>query len=144
MIDFKSNDRTQQEEVTDLQLRVYALGYEQATGERASEVVVDNLDDLDHPRRSLVDETMLSRGASRRCVETGAPCAEPLPKTTPRHRRGRAPRTPADVATSSGSAAGPHREVERRRWRERRGFSWGGMSADQLQRADQISGNTEQ
>ncbi|MGA2455536.1 MAG: ATP-dependent DNA helicase [Solirubrobacteraceae bacterium] len=60
VIDFKSNDRTQQEEVTDLQLRVYALGYEQATGERASEVVVDNLDDLAHPRSSAVDEAMLS------------------------------------------------------------------------------------
>jgi DNA helicase II / ATP-dependent DNA helicase PcrA len=59
VIDFKSNDRTQQEEVTDLQLRVYALGYEQATGERASEVVVDNLDDLAHPRRSFVDAAML-------------------------------------------------------------------------------------
>ena len=46
VIDFKSNDRTQQEEVTDLQLRVYALGYEQATGKRPTAVVVDNLDDL--------------------------------------------------------------------------------------------------
>ncbi|MEJ7785891.1 MAG: ATP-dependent DNA helicase [Solirubrobacteraceae bacterium] len=59
VIDFKSNDRTQQEEVTDLQLRVYALGYEQATGERANEVVVDNLDDLVNPRRSAVDAAML-------------------------------------------------------------------------------------
>lgn len=63
VIDFKSNDRTQQEEVTDLQLRVYALGYEQATGERASEVVVDNIDDLAHPRRSSVDEPMLDDAA---------------------------------------------------------------------------------
>ena len=63
VIDFKSNDRTQQEEVTDLQLRVYALGYEQATGERASEVVVDNLDDLANPRRSTVTTTMLDEAA---------------------------------------------------------------------------------
>jgi len=61
VIDFKSNDRTQQEEVTDLQLRVYALGYEQATGERASEVVVDNLDDLSHPRRNGVTPEMLQQ-----------------------------------------------------------------------------------
>jgi DNA helicase-2/ATP-dependent DNA helicase PcrA len=71
VIDFKSNDRTQQEEVTDLQLRVYALGYEQATGERASEVVVDNLDDLDHPRRSPVDATMLQT-ARTAVLETGS------------------------------------------------------------------------
>lgn len=63
VIDFKSNDRTQQEEVTDLQLRVYALGYEQATGERATEVVVDNLDDLPNPRRSTVDDAMLVEAA---------------------------------------------------------------------------------
>jgi DNA helicase-2/ATP-dependent DNA helicase PcrA len=63
VIDFKSNDRTQQEEVTDLQLRVYALGYEQAAGERASEVVVDNLDDLANPRRSPVNKTMLDEAA---------------------------------------------------------------------------------
>jgi len=49
-IDFKSNDRTQQEEVTSLQLRLYALGYRQATGETPTHVIVDNLDDLDHPK----------------------------------------------------------------------------------------------
>ena len=64
VIDFKSNDRTQQEEVTDLQLRIYALGYEQATGERASEVVVDNLDDLSSPRRDDVTPEMLEEAAT--------------------------------------------------------------------------------
>jgi DNA helicase-2/ATP-dependent DNA helicase PcrA len=63
LIDFKSNDRTQQEEVTDLQLRVYALGYEQAAGERASEVIVDNLDDLAHPRRTPVNDEVLTEAA---------------------------------------------------------------------------------
>ena len=59
VIDFKSNDRTQQEEVTDLQLRLYALGYRQATGEDARAVIVDNLDDLDNPREeSVTDETL--------------------------------------------------------------------------------------
>ena len=71
VIDFKSNDRTQQEEVTDLQLRVYALGYEQATGERASEVMVDNLDDLVNPRRSVVDAAMLVE-ATEAVREVGA------------------------------------------------------------------------
>ena len=64
VIDFKSNDRTQQEEVTDLQLRVYALGYEQATGERAAQVVVDNLDDLANPVTSPVNEQMLDDARS--------------------------------------------------------------------------------
>jgi DNA helicase-2/ATP-dependent DNA helicase PcrA len=64
VIDFKSNDRTQQEEVTDLQLRIYALGYERATGERASEVVVDNLDDLANPRRAVVTSAMLDEATT--------------------------------------------------------------------------------
>jgi DNA helicase-2/ATP-dependent DNA helicase PcrA len=59
VIDFKSNDRTQHEEVTDLQLRVYALGYQQASGENADQVVVDNLDDLEHPKIQQVNDQML-------------------------------------------------------------------------------------
>jgi hypothetical protein len=65
VIDFKSNDRTQQEEETDLQLRVYALGYEEATGERAGGVVVDKLDDLSYPRRDDVAPAMLDEAARR-------------------------------------------------------------------------------
>ena len=77
VIDFKSNDRTQQEEVTDLQLRVYALGYEQATGERANEVVVDNLDDLANPRRSTVDAAMLDEATEAvRLAGEQLPCGQ--------------------------------------------------------------------
>ncbi len=60
IIDFKSNDRTQAEEVTDLQLQVYALGYRQATGRDAYEVVVTNLDDLNNDRQLPVTEDSLS------------------------------------------------------------------------------------
>jgi DNA helicase-2/ATP-dependent DNA helicase PcrA len=63
VIDFKSNDRTQQEEVTSLQLRLYALGYRQATGETPTHVVVDNLDDLDHPKIEAVTDDMLEEAA---------------------------------------------------------------------------------
>jgi DNA helicase-2/ATP-dependent DNA helicase PcrA len=63
VIDFKSNDRTQQEEVTDLQLRLYALGYRQATGQAPTSVVVDNLDDLDNPRVEAVTDAMLAEAA---------------------------------------------------------------------------------
>ncbi len=58
VIDFKSSNRAQQEEVTSLQLNVYALGYEQATGERANEVVVDNLDTLTEHREEVTDELL--------------------------------------------------------------------------------------
>lgn len=63
VIDFKSNDRTQQEEVTDLQLRLYALGYRQATGRAPTHVAVDNLDDLEHPKVEEVTEEMLDEAA---------------------------------------------------------------------------------
>jgi len=63
VIDFKSNDRTQQEEITALQLRLYALGYRQATGETPTHVVVDNLDDLDNPKVEAVTEKMLDSAA---------------------------------------------------------------------------------
>ena len=63
VIDFKSNDRTQQEDVTALQLRLYALGYRQATGETPTHVVVDNLDDLAHPKVEEVTEEMLQDAA---------------------------------------------------------------------------------
>ena len=59
VIDFKSNDRTQAEEVTDLQLHVYALGYQQAEGRSASSVVVTNLDDLEADRVLPVTENSL-------------------------------------------------------------------------------------
>jgi DNA helicase-2/ATP-dependent DNA helicase PcrA len=71
VIDFKSNDRTQQEDVTDLQLRLYALGYKQATGEDARAVVVDNLDDLNNPREEPVTEATLAE-ASSAVVEAAA------------------------------------------------------------------------
>jgi DNA helicase-2/ATP-dependent DNA helicase PcrA len=50
IIDFKSRERVQQEDVSSLQLRTYAIGYRQATGQDAAAVVVENLDDLDRPR----------------------------------------------------------------------------------------------
>ncbi len=60
VIDFKSNDRTQTEEVTDLQLQVYALGYQQAAGHDAAKVVVTNLDELDRDRELDVTEESLA------------------------------------------------------------------------------------
>ncbi len=63
IIDFKSTRIAQQEVVTDLQLRVYALGYRQATGEDADAVVVENLDDLKHPRVEPVTPSTLGEAS---------------------------------------------------------------------------------
>src|SRR5262249_54959385 len=71
VIDFKSNDRTQAEDVTDLQLQVYALGYKQGAGGDASAVVVTNLDDLNVDRQLPVTAESLeeARAAVQRIAE---------------------------------------------------------------------------
>ncbi len=71
VIDFKSNDRTQAEEVTDLQLHVYALGYNQGVGRDASAAVVTNLDDLGADRQIPVTAESLeeARAAVQRVAD---------------------------------------------------------------------------
>ena len=44
IVDFKSSQRAQAEEITRQQLQVYALGYDQLTGTRASLIEIHNLD----------------------------------------------------------------------------------------------------
>lgn len=58
IVDLKSSDRAQPEAVTEMQLHVYALGYQQLTGRRADYVDIYNLDELKTKRRS-VDEDLL-------------------------------------------------------------------------------------
>jgi DNA helicase II / ATP-dependent DNA helicase PcrA len=71
VIDFKSNDRTQAEEVTDLQLQVYALGYNQGSEQDATAVVVTNLDNLDSDRQLPVSPESLeeARAAVQRVAD---------------------------------------------------------------------------
>lgn len=57
VVDFKTVERAQPEEVTRLQLHVYALGYEQRFGRRADLIEVHNLDEGGSVRE-VVDEVM--------------------------------------------------------------------------------------
>lgn len=60
IIDFKSTERSQEEDVTSQQLHIYALGYQQLTGDRADMVEIYNLDQgAGAVVRELVDDTML-------------------------------------------------------------------------------------
>jgi DNA helicase-2/ATP-dependent DNA helicase PcrA len=62
IIDFKSTERAQEEDVTSQQLHIYALGYQQLTGERADLVEIYNLDQgAGAVVRELVDDTMLRK-----------------------------------------------------------------------------------
>jgi DNA helicase-2/ATP-dependent DNA helicase PcrA len=59
IVDFKSTDRAQAEDVTRDQLHVYAVGYEELTGERADLIEVLNLDEEGKSTREEVEEPLL-------------------------------------------------------------------------------------
>ena len=60
IVDFKSSDRVQAEEITRDQLHVYAVGYQELTGEKADLVEVLNLDERGDTKRELVNDALLT------------------------------------------------------------------------------------
>ncbi|WP_420636645.1 ATP-dependent helicase [Candidatus Palauibacter sp.] len=56
VVDHKSSDRAQAEDVTEAQLHVYALGYQNLTGRRPDYVETYELDERKRKRRSVDDE----------------------------------------------------------------------------------------
>ena len=60
IVDFKSTDRAQEEEVTRDQLHVYAVGYGELTGENADLIEVLNLDEEGKSTREEVEESLLT------------------------------------------------------------------------------------
>lgn len=64
IIDFKSTERAQPEEVTSQQLHIYALGYQQLTGTSADLIEIYNLDQgAGTAQRELVEEKLLKQTA---------------------------------------------------------------------------------
>lgn len=59
IVDFKSTERAQAEDVTRDQLHVYALGYQELTGERADLIEILNLDAGANSVREVVDDELL-------------------------------------------------------------------------------------
>ena len=56
IVDLKSSDRAQAEEVTETQLHVYALGYQELTGRRPDYVEIYELDERKRKPRSVDDD----------------------------------------------------------------------------------------
>jgi len=56
IVDLKSSDRAQPEDVTETQLHIYALGYEELTGRRADYVEIYELDEGKRKPRSVDDD----------------------------------------------------------------------------------------
>ncbi|HZR50349.1 MAG TPA: ATP-dependent DNA helicase [Streptosporangiaceae bacterium] len=60
IVDFKSTERAQAEDITRDQLHIYAVGYQELTGQRADVLEVLNLDEKAKSTRELVNDTLLS------------------------------------------------------------------------------------
>jgi ATP-dependent DNA helicase UvrD/PcrA len=71
IVDFKSSERAQAEEITRDQLHVYAVGYQELTGQQADLLEVLNLDERATSTREVVDEGLLTdiRGKIRNAGE---------------------------------------------------------------------------
>jgi DNA helicase-2/ATP-dependent DNA helicase PcrA len=65
VVDFKSTARAQDEDVTRDQLHVYAVGYQELTGERADLIEVLNLDQEGKTIREMVDDPLLTAVRNR-------------------------------------------------------------------------------
>lgn len=59
IVDFKSDERAQAEDVTEKQLHVYAVGYQQLTGENATLIEIHNLD-KGGAKREVIDQQLIS------------------------------------------------------------------------------------
>src|SRR5690606_35291459 len=70
VVDFKSTDRAQAEDVTRDQLHVYALGYQELTGSGADLIEVLNLDEEGRNTREEVEDSLL-RGVRQRIRGAG-------------------------------------------------------------------------
>ena len=85
IVDLKSNDRAQAEAVTETQLHIYALGYQELTGRPADYVEIYELDEQKQKRRSVDDDFIADvkrdvRGAAQALRENNLP-AKPSTKT---------------------------------------------------------------
>jgi DNA helicase-2/ATP-dependent DNA helicase PcrA len=65
IVDFKSTERAQPEDITRDQLHIYAVGYQELTGQRADVLEVLNLDDKGKTTREMVNDSLLSEAKDK-------------------------------------------------------------------------------
>lgn len=82
IVDLKSNDRAQPEDVTETQLHIYALGYQELTGRRPDYVEIYELDERKRKPRSVDDDFLadvkLNVLGAATALRTGALPAAPV------------------------------------------------------------------
>lgn len=84
IVDLKSNDRAQPEQVTEAQLHIYALGYQELTGKNADLVEIYELDERKRNARA-VDEDFIKDvkakiATAAKALRAGTLNADPHPK----------------------------------------------------------------
>ena len=84
IVDLKSSERAQQEEVTETQLHVYALGYRELTGRDADQVEIYELDERKRKSRSVdeefVKDVKVKVEAAASALRSGTLIPDPEPK----------------------------------------------------------------
>jgi DNA helicase-2/ATP-dependent DNA helicase PcrA len=60
IVDFKSTERAQADDITRDQLHIYAVGYQELTGQRADLIEVLNLDEAAESKREVVNDALLT------------------------------------------------------------------------------------
>jgi DNA helicase II / ATP-dependent DNA helicase PcrA len=84
IVDLKSNQRTQQENVNEVQLHIYALGYEELTGRRADYVEVYDLEGRKKKPRPIDDTFMVDVRNQIRSAATALRSGSMPPEPTPK------------------------------------------------------------
>jgi|694.fasta_scaffold49926_4 DNA helicase-2/ATP-dependent DNA helicase PcrA len=82
IVDFKSTERAQDEDVTRQQLHIYAMGYRELTGQSADLIEVLNLDAKGKSTREVVDDALLGETTALITGAGDAVRANSLPKLT--------------------------------------------------------------
>jgi CRISPR/Cas system-associated exonuclease Cas4 (RecB family) len=84
IVDLKSSDRAQPEDVTETQLHIYALGYRELTGRDADQVEIYELDDRKRKPRSVdqdfIDDVKKNVKKAADALRSGALGPDPHPK----------------------------------------------------------------
>ena len=84
IVDLKSSDRAQPEEVTETQLHIYALGYRELTGRDADQVEIYELDDRKRKSRSVdqdfINDVKKNVKRAAGALRSGALGPDPHPK----------------------------------------------------------------
>ena len=119
IVDLKSNDRAQAEDVTETQLHVYALGYQDLTGRRADYVEIYELDERKRKPRSVDDDFIADVKAKVRDAAQALRSGK-MPTAPAAKKCGACDYRPVHCGDENRSLSDPHRHDAFSRYRDDR------------------------